>query len=101
MNQMNEVRDEITRWGYATPVVAPHLQSALGAVASGASNVLDPFRSSLPDMYRMPAWIADGIALRSDWSILGMDYWRVLGEIHGSAEAEQQESLFDPNDFVR
>jgi hypothetical protein len=52
-------------------------------------------------MYRMPVGIADVIALRSDWSIFGMDYWHVLSEMHGAEWPGQQESLFDLNNFVR
>jgi hypothetical protein len=39
-------------------------------------------------MYRMPGGIADVIALRSDWSILAMDYWQVLSEMHGAEYSE-------------
>ncbi len=100
MSQTAEARREIAGWGYATPAAASHVHSALGAIATGALSALDPFRSSLPETYRMPVGIADAIALRSDWSILAMDYWHVLSEMHGAEWPERQQSLFDLDNFV-
>ena len=63
------------------------------------SELLDPFRTSLPRTYwRVPSWVADTVALRSDWCVCGMDYWHVARTLY-RPENERQESLFDPSDF--
>ncbi len=67
-------RHEIAKWGYATPAACPHLRSPAQAFLAGAASMFDPFRSSMPSLYKYapPAW-ADVIALRGDWGIYGMD----------------------------
>jgi hypothetical protein len=59
--------------------------------------MLVPFRSSLPESYRYwPASVADMVALRSDWSLYGMDYTYVCRTKLPSIESGQQ-ALFDPD----
>ncbi len=87
-------RHEIAQWGYATPAACPHLRSPTQAFVAGASSMFDPFRSSMPSLYRFvpPAW-ADVIALRSDWGIYGMDQ-RYVRKTRLKVEVVQG-SLFD------
>jgi hypothetical protein len=100
ISDSRKARYEIADWGYATPVVCSHVRSPLASLASGASSMFDPFRSSLPSVYRYwPSGVADVIALRSDWGIYRMDFEYVHErKLH---DANQQElSLFDPKDLV-
>lgn len=92
-------RQEIANWGYATPAACPHLRTPSQALIAGASSIMDPFRSSMPSIYRWvaPAW-ADTIALRSDWGMYGMDQ-RYVCKVHRKDLA--QGSLFDPDALQR
>jgi hypothetical protein len=98
MSDRSEARREITEWGYATPIVCPHLQSPLTGLVLGASRMLNPFRSSLPSAYHhLPSGMADVIALRSDWGVYGMDF-QYVRQCKPHDANPQQELLFDPKD---
>jgi hypothetical protein len=92
-------RHDIAKWAYATPAACPHLRTPSQALIAGASSMMDPFRTSMPVIYRLvaPAW-ADTIALRSDWGMYGMDQ-RYVFKAHQSDLA--QGSLFDPDALER
>ena len=91
---------EIRGLGYASPIVASYLQSPARSLAWGAFSVLDPYRSSLPALYRnVPSQVADVIALQSDWGMFGMDYAYVEHSL--PSVDERQETLFDRDRFKR
>jgi hypothetical protein len=100
ISDSRKARHEIANWGYATPVVCPHLRSPLAGLVSGASSMFDPFRSSLPSVYHYwPSGMADVIALRSDWGIYRMDFQYVHQRKLHAANRQQELSLFDPKDL--
>jgi hypothetical protein len=87
-------RHAISEWGYGTPIACERFRSPAASLISGASAMLMPFESPLPKSFRWPASVADRIAIRSDWSLYGMDYRFVCDKKLLPVDSGQQ-VLFD------